>query len=362
MSTVFSHIVQKRLSQENENVATEALYYILNSSEAARKGIMKLLRGVEKKMPDLRFRTQQNEGSSRPDMQGCDDEGKPRVFVENKFWAGLTENQPISYLRSLAAYTQPTMLIVVGPEARKETLWREISGRLCDDKIGGTQETVVGIFRTVKTSIGPILALTSWKSLLDALESEVADDKSARSDLVQLQALCEAADSEACLPISSEESSNQRTPALVLQLSSIWESAVEMAVTQGILNLKGTTRQAAAERIGRYAYFGAKRNSGIWLGIHFELWKKHGRTPLWAVFSSGEWGRADEVRALLESWAARERIFATSHDDGSFVLSLDIKHGADKDEVVTGIVVRLKKIADALAALKSKPPGNAPNE
>ncbi|MCU0784701.1 MAG: hypothetical protein MUF81_11790 [Verrucomicrobia bacterium] len=247
MSTVFSHIVQKRLSQENENVATEALNYILNSSEAARKGMMRLLGGVAK-MPELRFRTQQNEGNSRPDMQGCDDDGKPRVFVENKFWAGLTENQPVSYLRVLAAYAQPTILLVVGPEARKETLWREISERLCDEKIGTKQQTVIGIFRTVNTSIGPILALTSWKSLLDALESEVSDDKSARSDLVQLQALCEAADSEAYLPISSEESSNQRTPALILQLSSIWESAVGMAVTQGILNLKGTTRQAAAER------------------------------------------------------------------------------------------------------------------
>jgi hypothetical protein len=92
------------------------------------------------------------------------------------------------------------------------------------------------------------------------------------------------------------------------------------------------------------------------------LWKKHGKTALWAVFSSGEWGRADEVRALLEPWAARKRIFATSHDDGSFVISLDIKHGAAKDEVVTAIVVRLKEIADALTTLKSKPPGNAPNE
>ena len=361
MSTVFSHIVQKRLSRENENVATEALAYILGNSEAARNGMMKLLCGVAK-MPDLRFRTQQTDGNSRPDMHGCDDDGIPRVFVENKFWAGLTEKQPVSYLRALATRKQPTILVVVGPEERKEELWRLVNERLRNETIVATQETVAGIFRTVTTNIGPILALTSWKSLLDALWAEVADDKSARSDLVQLQALCEAADIDADPPISSEETSDQRTPARILQFSRIWESAVEIAVTEHVLNLKGTTRQAAAERIGRYAYFGANRNAGLWLGIHFELWKKHGKTPLWAVFSSGEWGRADEVRALLEPWAARKRIFATNHDNGSFVLSLDVKHGATKDEVVTGIVVRLKEIADALAALKSKPPGNAPNE
>src|ERR1035441_823681 len=118
MNTVFSHIVQKRLSRENENVATEALAYILGYSEAARNGMMKLLRGVAK-MPELRFRTQQTEVSShpdmrgcqtevnsRPDMHGCDNDGIPRVFVENKFWAGLTKNQPVSYLRALAIRKQ----------------------------------------------------------------------------------------------------------------------------------------------------------------------------------------------------------------------------------------------------------------
>ena len=33
MSTVFSHIVLKRLSQEYENVATEAFAFIVNSSK-----------------------------------------------------------------------------------------------------------------------------------------------------------------------------------------------------------------------------------------------------------------------------------------------------------------------------------------
>jgi hypothetical protein len=43
MSTVFSYIVQKRLFKENENVATEALAFIVNSSEDARTGLMNLL-------------------------------------------------------------------------------------------------------------------------------------------------------------------------------------------------------------------------------------------------------------------------------------------------------------------------------
>jgi len=72
MDTVFSHIVQKRFSQVNEDVATDALAFILQSSESARNGLIKLLRGVVADMPELRFRTQQTEGSIRPDMWGFD--------------------------------------------------------------------------------------------------------------------------------------------------------------------------------------------------------------------------------------------------------------------------------------------------
>ena len=55
MQTVFSHIVQKRLSEQNENVATEALAFILRSHKAAQKGMLKLLRGIDPKMPPLWF-------------------------------------------------------------------------------------------------------------------------------------------------------------------------------------------------------------------------------------------------------------------------------------------------------------------
>jgi len=60
MDPVFSHIVQKRLSRENENIATEALAYFLSHSKGARRGMMRLLREVVPEMPDLLSRTQAN--------------------------------------------------------------------------------------------------------------------------------------------------------------------------------------------------------------------------------------------------------------------------------------------------------------
>ena len=82
METVFSHIVQKRFSKVNEDVATDALAFVLHSSKTARNGMMKLLRGIVPDLPELQFRTQQTEGCIRPDMWGFAGVD-PRVFVEN---------------------------------------------------------------------------------------------------------------------------------------------------------------------------------------------------------------------------------------------------------------------------------------
>lgn len=356
MQTVFSHIVQRRFSQVNEDVATDALAFILHFSESARTGMLKLLRGIASDIPILRFHTQQTEGSIRPDMWGVDETG-PRVFVENKFWAGLTENQPISYLKQLAEYSQPTILLAVVPEARQDTVWHEFIRRLDSAGISKTDRDLpAGIKYSITTGAGPILALTSWGKLLSAMELEVADDQSAKSDLLQLRALCEAADSDAFVPISPEETTDQRTPAFVLQLASIVQASVNLAVAEGILNTNKLLPRASWERIGRYARLSSERGAGIWLGIHFGLWTKHGRTPLWLVFSSTDFGRASDVRSLIEPWASKNGI-VTTWENNDFAVAIDIPVREDKDQVVRAIVDRLKMIGSILSTLQPRAVG-----
>jgi hypothetical protein len=243
---------------------------------------------------------------------------------------------------------------VVAPETRVHTLWRELVRRLEDAGISVTgRDAAAGIVHSLTTEIGPILALTSWSKLLSTLELEVADDPNARSDLLQLRALCDAADSEAFIPISSFEVTDQRTPAFILQLNTIVEAAVELAVTEGVLNIKGLRAQADWSGIGRYARFSNEQGVGVWLGTYFPFWREHGGTPLWLIFIEGEFGRSHEVRSLLEPWAAKEGIF-TAWQDNEFYMAIDIETGEDKDRVVRVIVDRLKGVADVLSTLGSK--------
>jgi hypothetical protein len=134
------------------------------------------------------------------------------------------------------------------------------------------------------------------------------------------------------------------------------QASVDLAVTEGVLNIKGLNPQASAERIGRYASFSDEQGVGVWLGIHFRFWRTHGGTPLWLVFAPTKFGRALEVRALLEPWAAKEGVLTTFQND-ELAVAVDIAFGEDKDQVVRSVVDRLKGIADVLYVLNLKPVG-----
>ena len=352
MSTVFSYIIQKRFSQVNEDVATDALAYVLESSEAARVGMTKLLSGILPDLPLLRFKTQQTEGTIRPDMWGFDG-ADPRIFVENKFWAGLTDNQPKAYLNQLAAYPKQSILLVIAPAAREHTLWRELSRRLFDAGISTNSiNAPAGIANAVTTQLGPILALTSWTNVLSVLEHETVDDPGARGDLVQLRALCDAADANAFTPVTREELSDQRMPAFVLQLSSIVQSAVDLAVTEKAVCIGNLRPQASWDRTGRYVRLSCDPygGAGAWIGVHFGLWKIHGTTPLWLVFSDGLFGRGQEVRPLIDTWAMQEGILtaASNHD---IAVALEIPIGEEKSGVIRSLVDSLKAVTAVLETL-----------
>lgn len=353
MGTVFSHIVQKRLSQENENVATEALAFIVDSSAAARRGLMKVLLGVAPELPALRFRTQQTENDARPDMWGYD-AANLRVLIENKFWAGLTENQPVQYMRLLEKCSKPAVLLVVVPTAREETVWRELQRRLNSSKIlVANRDTGAGIVHAADTEAGTILALTSWPRLLSAIEVELLDEPQSRNDLQQLRALCEAADSDAFVPISSTELTDQRTAAFILQLGATVKRAVDLSITEGVLSIDRLRQAPGWERIGRYVSFPMGSGFGCWFGIDFRLWRQYGCTPLWLVFSRTAFGRAPEVQAILEPWADNAAIL-TKFDDDRYVIGIDLLTGEDFDAVVRSVADQLKVIANELAVLGPK--------
>jgi hypothetical protein len=367
MSTVLSHIVQKNLSHQYENTATEALVFMLRN-KSAHKALMKLLRGIAPDLPSLHFRTQAGgTDGTCPDIEGFDGT-TPRVFMENKFWAGLTDNQPVGYLKRLAKHAQPSVLLVVVPEARIETMWRELLRRIGEVKDKATnRNTAKSSIRSIATKKGPVLALTSWDTLLLEIEKELKDE-SAKNDLSQLRALCHAVN-QPFVPMSKEQLTDQRSPALVLQLSAIVERAVKIACEKGILSIGSNKRSSLKPahtwgQIGRYLVFPKPGRAGAWLGTVFTLWRSHGSTPLWLIFSGEGWGCASKVQAVLEPWADRRGVptvwrnydetLYMQDNDFEFDIGIMLPTGEEEETVIASVVNQLKDISKVLSKVGHK--------
>jgi len=96
MDMLFGHLAS-RMSPSQENLATEALAFILNRSATMREAFRLLVGQTGIEVPELaRFRSQAgDEQGNIPDLIGLDAKGVEHLVEENKFWAGLTENQPV---------------------------------------------------------------------------------------------------------------------------------------------------------------------------------------------------------------------------------------------------------------------------
>ena len=155
-SSLLAHL-SSRFTERTEDIAVEALGYILSTSEAARTGLLSILRSGGANVEELsRIDTQiGGKEGERPDLVGWDESGVERLLIEAKFWAGLTDNQPNAYLKRLPPNGT---LLFVAPEARVETLWPELQ-RLAKkggfdwrDDADGTRSADVGGKRLMLTT------------------------------------------------------------------------------------------------------------------------------------------------------------------------------------------------------------------
>ena len=196
--SVFAHIVLDGRGLAPEPAATKAFAYILNSDHvAAQAFVAQVLDGVGVEHFELgHIEGQIDHEGNRPDLVIHDAESCRRLIVEFKFWAGLTVNQPVGYLR-LLPNDQPSALLFVVPERRIEAVWSELKRRCEGDRLG-LEEGLGGPAMTW-AQVGPpdgsrVLAITSWEHVLEGLVQGVGcpDTKpDTGCNIVQLKGLTE---------------------------------------------------------------------------------------------------------------------------------------------------------------------------
>ena len=281
-TTLFAQILPMFTGQ-TERAATEALRHILQQSEPARSALENMMRtaGVEID-PLTRFQTEAiGEEGERVDLVCYDGDGTERVLIEVKFWAGLTDNQPNTYLARLPEDTHSALLFVA-PAQRIETLWPELCRRAEEQhKLTVTSDIPTsGELRgmSIDSNVHKMM-LTSWRAVLQQMGSRanVAGDAAAARDIEQLRGLTERMDSDAFLPIHSDEL-GQEFPRRMLNLVNLVDDATQRAIANGWADASGLRITPQWHGYGRYFRIGGVV---VWFGINFQYWASNGSSPLW---------------------------------------------------------------------------------
>lgn len=335
-NSLLAHLAWK-LTNQTETLATEALGYILSQSAACRESLRETLRaGGAEVGPIARVETEvPGEKGERVDVVGFDGHGSERALIEVKFWAGLTENQPNTYLGRLPQDGKPAVLLFVAPEARLESLWTEVLDRAKREFSLGAEEGTEGIRSVIVDGSDCRLMLTSWRALLGGMSSRasVDGDSSAERDILQLNALCERVDSEAFLPLRPEEF-GPAFPRRMLNLHMLIDATTDRARKEGFVSTKRLKATPQPHGYGRYIWIFGKDSPWAlaWLGVDYRLWAREVETPLWLqLYDSRDMPLADIERKL-----------------GYTYYSFTLPTGVEYDAVLDSVVAELREIAERL--------------
>jgi hypothetical protein len=333
-----------------ENVATKALAFILGKSEKARNAFSALMNQYGLGLPTIRtYRTQElgSEGKTVLDLVGLDENGEEVLLIEGKFWAGLMDTQPCGYLGRLKG--KAGALLFVAPDKRSGSLWDEIKRR-GKDRIAREIETAGA--KVARLRDGHYLALTNWRavlhSLVEALQA-VGETKTA-SDVHQLQGLCDSQDSEAFLPLRSEELAPE-IPRRFVQLCQLVDKAAETAVKEKFASKKwaGKGKLLRSVTLGVYGSYLLFGDVGVILSVHCRAWMTTGATPLWLGICGTDWKRASipKLREQLKAIEIEGPFFDDKQDE-TLCVPLRLPLGVEEDLVCKQVVAQMKKIAGRL--------------
>jgi hypothetical protein len=344
--------LSSRFRTDEENVATEALGYILNSSPAATSALTRFLRLINPRLPErLHYRTQASGPKrERPDLEGKTDSGLVGAVIEAKFFAGLTANQPIAYFDRLPA-DGSGLLLFITPADRIAAIWSEIA-RLC--KLSGIEisdRTEIQGTRSGITSDNRAIAIVSWRATLEALDRELvlAGEPAAANDVAQLQALCNRMDNEAFRPFRDSDLTSQAMPRFIWSLFSIVDAIRAEALRSGCATDKSPggnlTKSQGRGFDGWYIRVGG---ADLFIGVDVPTWAKFGQSPVWITFSTADAAGMALARERLVLWknALPQRYF---EDEGLIFIPIWLLSGQTDTAVVEYAVQQLGEIRDRLS-------------
>jgi len=296
-----------KIKGSQEDIASNGLVYILNSSEYARK-ILKdyIFDKTNINIGDVNYLTQSTGNKlERPDISGINKEGNEKIIIEAKFWASLTKNQPIEYLNRL---TENSVLLFICPKLREIALFNELKYRLENAELSiNTYEN------KVQLDNNKILIITNWAFLLNYIKNMLNDnnEKLLVSDVDQLIGFCEIIDNSLFLPINEMDLS----PSVAKRINSYYDLCDKVYdKLLAIYNFDTTGGRATGLRNGYARYFTINKY-GMGFILNIKFWEKYHNTPFWFFVKEGWNDQSIEFKKKLIQIAIKLKIRSIEHEN-----------------------------------------------
>ena len=282
-----------KLVSRSEEIVTHTLGHILSSSEASRQALRDFLLTRDVDIGGIKRVETQNlgrRGNGTPDLATYDESEAERLLLEAKFWAGLTSNQPVTYLLRLPK-DKPSALLFVAPPVRLDELWQELKGRVsAEDCFNLSNEIVEPEIRCCDVAQHRKLMLTSWRFLLDSIAAQASSAVAQTvNDIHQLQGMAELRgfDSPQRGPLTPE------FPRSLPLLYGLIDDTVERLIKKSRAEIPGGAYRPTVHRAYsvRYMTFCGVESSSF--GIYFRDWITYHHNPLW--FTLHDYGLSREV-------------------------------------------------------------------
>ena len=332
--TLLSFIAQRH-TIGLEDVATDALFFILSHSVSAKQALSDFLGGEGDPLPIAKAQPWAADAHGAvPDLACLDKNEKVVALIESKFWAPLTRNQPVTYWQGLPD-DRPAVLLFLAPEYRVEqvSLWDELVERLRDagHELGPAVKAD-GVRTAPAKGSQRRLMLTSWSLLLDrmaqrAQRAQDDDDPQACFEIAELQGL-------AASVIAGDN------PQRDDNLKRLIADAVRRVERSGWANTDGLS---VGVGFSHYARFLRLAGANAWLGIDYEAVKQMPDKPLWLSFYGGSDASVDldMVRGALGGLAEPDAEWL----EGQARVPITLPEGADHEATLDAIVAELERVA-----------------
>ncbi|MGI9255306.1 MAG: hypothetical protein ACR2PY_00040 [Salinispira sp.] len=273
-----------------------------------------------------RFETEKaTEKHGRPDITGYDQSGEKQVIIEGKFWAKLTENQPVNYVKELPAGGK---MLFLAPEQRRISLENQLKKRLsaADAGVhdGGSEYDRITV--------------SSWLNFLSLIERENISnhDHHLESDLLQMKELCRKMDTEGMRPLSELDLDSMHGRISYQFEDIIYDCELKLKDWKHA-NFDGLSR--ARGKYERGFYFEAYEKFACMLFFSSYRWyAENVQTPFWLRVQESTWEPSPAINRSLKECCANN---VSINED---IIGIELRAGMDKDEIIAHIVDETKKV------------------